>query len=160
MLGKVAKKLRFLGFDTLYFANMDDNKILEMNFDKQRIILTSDRQLYTRSLKLYIPCLLINRENDLENLIIIMKESDIRHIFLVPNEYTRCTICNGLLDIITKSSSMKIYALPKNVLESNETFFNCVNCKKLYWNGTHVKEINKLIHEINKKIKDKKNIII
>ena len=91
MLGKVAKKLRFLGFDTLYFANMDDNKILEINFDKQRIILTSDRQLYTRSLKLYIPCLLIIRENELENLIIIMKESDIRNIFLVPNEYTRCT---------------------------------------------------------------------
>ena len=156
MLGKIAKKLRFLGFDTLYFANMDDNKILEMNFDKQRIILTSDRQLYTRSLKLYIPCLLIILENELENLIIIMKEFDIRNIFLVPNKYTRCTICNGLLDTIAKSSSMKICGLPKNVLENNETFFRCVNCKKLYWSGTHVKEINKLVHEINKKIKDKK----
>ncbi len=113
MLGKIAKKLRFLGFDALYFANTDDTKILEMNFDKQRIILTSDRQLYARSLKLNIPCLLIILENELENLIIIMKEYDISYLFLVPNEYTRCTICNGLLETITKSSSSKICNLPK-----------------------------------------------
>ncbi len=44
----------------------------------------------------------------------------------------------------------------KKVLESNETFFKCINCKKVYWNGTHVKEINKLVDEINKKIRDNK----
>ena len=52
MLGKIAKKLRIFGFDTEYLANTDDNTIIKMNFDKKRIILTKDRQLYTRISKI------------------------------------------------------------------------------------------------------------
>lgn len=155
MLGKIAKKLRIFGFDTEYLANTDDNTIIKMNLDKKRIILTKDRQLYTRSLKLNIPCLLITVENELENLITIMKEYNIKYIFPITNKYTRCTLCNEVLEIVTKSSTSVIYNVPKKVLENIDTYFKCVKCQRIYWNGTHIKEINKLVDEINKKISNK-----
>ena len=36
MLGKIAKKLRMFGFDTLYFADTDDNAIINICLDEKR----------------------------------------------------------------------------------------------------------------------------
>ena len=76
MLGKIAKKLRMFGFDTLYFADTDDNAIINICMDEKRVFLTKDRELYKRSLKANIPCFLIDLENELESLIAIMKECE------------------------------------------------------------------------------------
>ncbi len=152
MLGKIAKKLRIFGFDTEYLANTDDNTIIKINFDKKRIILTKDRQLYTRSLSLNIPCFLITLENESENLITIMKEYNIEFIFHITNKYTRCTLCNGALETVTKSSPTVLNNVPQKVLEYVDNFYKCVICQRIYWNGTHVNEINKLVDRINKNI--------
>ncbi len=153
MLGKIAKKLRIFGFDTEYLANTDDNTIIKMCHDKRRTILTKDRQLYARSLKLNIPCILITLENELESLITIMKEYHVNYIFPVTNKFTRCTLCNGTLDTVLESLLM-LNDVPKKVLDSTDVFYKCSNCQKIYWNGTHIKEINHLIDEINKEIKE------
>lgn len=152
MLGKIAKKLRIFGFDTKFLANTDDNIIIKMCLDKREALLTKDKQLYARSLKLNIPCFLIIFENELDNLINIMNEFNISYIFLIPNKYTRCTLCNGALETVMKSL-LKEDAVPKKVFESIDAFFKCSYCQKIYWNGAHIKEINHLIDKINKKIR-------
>jgi len=43
MLGKIARKLRMFGFDTIYDPNIDDIDILATAKCKGRIVLTSDR---------------------------------------------------------------------------------------------------------------------
>ncbi|NWJ90898.1 hypothetical protein HX856_06690, partial [Marine Group I thaumarchaeote] len=45
MLGKLAKKLRLLGFDTFYSSSIADNKIIIMAKNEKRILLTKDRIL-------------------------------------------------------------------------------------------------------------------
>ncbi len=155
MLGKIAKKLRIFGFDTEYVVDTDDNTIIKINFDKKRIILTKDGELYSRSLRLNIPCFLITSENEPENLIAIMKEYDIDYIFPITNKQTRCTLCNGALGTVTKSSSFILYNVPKKVLENVNSFYKCISCLRIYWNGTHIKEINKLVDKINKNISEK-----
>jgi uncharacterized protein len=151
MLGKIAKKLRFFGFDTLFLADTEDGTIIEICLNENRVFLTKDRELYKRSRKANIPSFLIDSENELESLIAIMKGCNIRHIFRVPNENTRCTLCNGALETVT-NSSLLADAVPKKVFESINIFFKCTNCQKIYWSGKHVKEINCLVDEINKKI--------
>src|SRR5919112_1599900 len=148
MLGKIAKKLRIFGFDTEYLDDIDDNEIINRYIDGKRIILTKDRRLYNRAIKLNVPCFSISGENELENLITIMKGSDINYVFPVPNESTRCSLCNRTLDKIQKASVEDI--VPKKVFESTRLFFKCSNCQKIFWDGKHIKEINHLIHEINK----------
>jgi uncharacterized protein with PIN domain len=151
MLGKIAKKLRIFGFDTLYLADTDDDAIIKICSNGKRVFLTKDRELYRRSRKANIPCFLIHLENELESLIAIMKEYDIGYILHVPNENTRCTMCNGDLETVTNSSPLAD-AVPKKVFESITIFFKCIDCQKIYWSGKHVKEINRLVDEINKKI--------
>jgi uncharacterized protein len=151
MLGNIAKKLRIFGFDTLYLANTDDGAIIEICLNENRVFLTKDRELYKRSRKANIPSFLIYSENELESLIAIMKECNIRYVLHVPNENTRCTLCNGALETVSDPSPLAD-AVPKKVFESIDMFFKCTNCQKIYWSGKHVKEINCLVDEINKKL--------
>jgi uncharacterized protein with PIN domain len=80
-----------------------------------------------------------------------MKECNISYVLRVPNENTRCTLCNGALETVTHSLPLADI-VPKKVFESINIFFKCTNCQKIYWSGKHVKEINYLVDEINKKI--------
>jgi uncharacterized protein with PIN domain len=152
MLGKIAKKLRIFGFDTEYLPNTDDNTLINRSINNKRTILTKDRELYARSQKMNVPCLLITLENEFENLIIIMREFNINNIFSVTNKYTRCTLCNGALEKVVKSSLIRSY-IPQKVFDNTEIYFKCSFCKKIYWNGTHIQEINQLIDNINRKIR-------
>ena len=150
MLGKIAKKLRIFGFDTEYLANTDDNEIINRCSDRKRIILTRDKQLYKRLAKLNIPSIPITSDNELETLIIIMKESNVHYVLSVPNENTRCSLCNGTLDKAQKPSLAGI--VPKKVFENASVFFKCSSCKRVYWDGKHTKELNHVICKINKEI--------
>lgn len=155
MLGKIAKKLRIFGFDTEYFVNIEDNILIKKGSDENRKILTKDKILYKRCTKQKISCILIASENEIDNLIYVMKENQIDHIFPVTNNFTRCTVCNGQLSKTPKSQiRLTKNKIQKKVLENNDIFFNCSSCQKVYWNGTHIQQINKLIIEINKEIKN------
>jgi uncharacterized protein with PIN domain len=45
MLGNLAKKLRILGYDSMYFPSIEDAKLILIAKNKKRIILTKDEQL-------------------------------------------------------------------------------------------------------------------
>ena len=57
----------------------------------------------------------------------------------------------GILETVS-DSSLLANVVPRKVFESIDIFFKCINCQKIYWSGKHVKEINFLVDEINKKI--------
>ena len=48
MLGKLSKWLRILGFDTLYYRNKEDDKLLELAMKEDRQILTRKTSLKAR----------------------------------------------------------------------------------------------------------------
>ncbi len=154
MLGKLAKKLRIFGFDTIYLPNIDDGNLIEFAIDTKRILLTKDKELYKRTLKIKIPCHLLTFENELDNIISILKRYGIKSIHLVTNDNTRCTICNGEIESIKRETlSSTIDAnIPKKVLDNNSIFYKCTMCKKIYWNGTHILKLNTLIDKINNKL--------
>ena len=56
-LGRLAKLLRMLGFDTLYRNNYDDRSLSRLSSDEHRIILTRDRELLKRSIITHGYCL-------------------------------------------------------------------------------------------------------
>jgi uncharacterized protein with PIN domain len=154
MLGKLARKLRIFGFDTVYLSDIDDENIIKLAIHTKRNLLTKDKQLYKRSLKLYIPCLLITFENESDNLISILKRYGIKFVYSVTNDFTRCTMCNGEIKSIKRDilpSTLK-ENIPKKVIENNSIFYKCTKCEKIYWNGTHIQELNILIDKINSKL--------
>jgi uncharacterized protein with PIN domain len=154
MLGKLARKLRIFGFDTVYLSNIDDNHLIKLAINTKRNMLTKDKELFVRSLRLDIPCYLLISENELDNFISIFKKYKIKFICPITNDFTRCTICNSKIQSIKKdelSLTLKEY-IPKKVFDNNNKFYFCKRCSKIYWNGTHIQELNKLIDIINCKL--------
>ncbi len=149
MLGKIAKKLRILGFDTIYISsNTNDREILELLMKTKRILLTSDKELFHMSKHYQCNSIFINKNTEFENLITIFRNLEIKVIDTLLS-YNRCSICNNKLEFIEDVNLVKneIY---HRVIKNNNEFYKCKRCNKLYWHGSHIKNIILLIEKINK----------
>jgi len=150
MLGKIARKLRIFGFDTVYDPNIDDMDILNSSKYYGRIVLTNDRALVRRCKKKGIDTILLNNVTELENLVTIFESLDIEYVSSQNLPYL-CTRCNGVLDTIIDKNSIK-NQIPDRLLHSKNIFFKCSKCNKVYWIGSHIERISCLIKEINTKL--------
>ena len=147
MLGNVAKKLRLLGYDSKYLSNIDDSKLIETSKDENRIIITKDHELHNRARKYDVSSVLITKENEIEQFLEILDKTNLK-LSGISGDIARCPKCNSLTHPIEKSKILE--QIPKGVLENNEQFWKCENCKKLYWEGTHIKNLQDFFKKIKK----------
>jgi uncharacterized protein with PIN domain len=138
MLGKVAKWLRILGFDTLYIRLANQNE-LDAYAGQGFLVITRNQKWCGRS-RVFCP-----RANDpVEQLreIIAAVSIDRDEIRLL----TRCVLCNRLLQTIQKDRAFGL--VPDYVFETNAVFFKCPACQKIYWPGSHPKRITARLHSV------------
>lgn len=150
MLGKIARKLRIFGFDTIYDPNLDDMDILNSSKYYGRIVLTNDRILFRRCMKKGIDTIHLDNRTELENLVTIFRSLDIESISS-QNLPHLCTYCNGTLDTIIDKNSIKDQ-IPDRLLHSKDIFYKCSLCNKIYWIGSHMERLASLIRDINTKL--------
>ena len=142
MLGTLAKKLRMLGIDTSYHNNITEESLLAAALKENRIALTR-KTAFPISNKA-IPVLLIldnNPKNQLRQTVSHFKIN--RNII---NPFSRCISCN-----IELSSLKKDFAEGKvadYVFNTTDTFTTCLSCEKIYWPGTHLQNMKRLINDI------------
>ncbi|MCK5101281.1 MAG: Mut7-C ubiquitin/RNAse domain-containing protein, partial [Cyclobacteriaceae bacterium] len=144
-LGKLAKYLRLLGFDTLYFNNLDDPEIIEIAKAKNRIILTRDLGILKNNKVTHGYWL--RSQDSKEQLKEVIQRFDLKNKL---NLFSRCTICNGDISKIDKSL-IKNQIHIKTFNEFN-TFYQCKNCKKIYWKGSHYERMLEMIDGLVKSI--------
>jgi uncharacterized protein with PIN domain len=137
-LGKMAKYFRMLGFDSLYETDYDDDTIMKISVDEERIILTRDK-LLLRNNKINHG-LWVRSTDPLEQAAEIIKRLSLQK---KAAPFTRCLECNGLLSEVAKE---KITArLPERTIRYFEKFLQCRSCGKVYWEGSHFERMKKLI---------------
>ncbi|MEA2066259.1 MAG: Mut7-C RNAse domain-containing protein [Thermotogota bacterium] len=137
MLGRLAKKLRMLGIDTMYYNIIEEGEIIEIVVKEKRVLLTRDSELHSRCMKKGLESFLLKSN---------YWDSQLRAVFHrfinrsdQINFLTRCSHCNSLLESV---SYKKIkYEVPEYVLFTNDQFLKCYGCGQLYWKGSHVKNI-------------------
>jgi uncharacterized protein len=152
MLGSVARKLRIFGFDTLYLRHFNDDDVLKIGVVQGRIILTCDRELFRRIIKAGAHGALLKGSDDLEDIAHVLSKYKISSIgFSTLN--SRCSICNGLIIRGRDISDIKRH-LPSKVIKWHDEFFQCTNCNKVYWEGSHIIRIRALARELNIKLKE------
>jgi uncharacterized protein len=152
MLGSIARKLRIFGFDTVYVSHTHDDEILKIGIAENRIILTCDKELFKRTLKREAHSVLLQGSDDFRDIVHILSKCGIASLTFHTID-SRCAICNGLL--IRKKPSDVIKDVHSNVLKRHRQFFKCTDCKKIYWQGSHLIHLQqtvKLINEILCKI--------
>ena len=145
MLGNVARKLQLLGYDTEYYSDIKDLKLLEQAKNQQRIIISKDHDLIARAKKQNTQSIYVTKEDEIEQFLEILE-----HVSLELNEITgdtaRCTKCNSTTTQIDKSKVAD--KIPEKVLEFNEKFWKCDNCNQIYWEGTHIKKLQEFLQKI------------
>lgn len=160
MLGSIARKLRFLGFDTFYIAHAHDNEILKMGIEQDRVILTGDKELFKRIVKVGARGVLVGgRPSELEDLVDIFTKSGIKSIDM-KGIGSRCSVCNSLLEkrtshqVKNKNNNNNNYhddaqVVPDRVLASHNQFFQCITCGKVYWEGSHLQRTRALARRLD-----------
>ena len=152
MLGSVARKLRFFGFDTLYVVNSPDDEIISFGINHDRYILTCDKDMYRRIVNAGAQGTLLKGSNDLE---------DISHTFLsygtLLGQYmdvnSRCSVCNGLL--AERSHAEIAEKINIEIINRHKRFFQCKRCYKVYWQGSHYIYLMELSTRIDSLIRER-----
>ena len=140
MLGKSAKYLRMLGYDTRYPVPNNDIKILKIAADENRVIITRSHKLFKKATN-QIRIILIESNQFQDNFRTIIKNSPIT--FSKDQLFQRCLECNTLLQMIDKSSIKD--KIPPKVKKYCNKFTHCPNCQKIYWRGGHTERMLKKV---------------
>ena len=154
MLGNIAKKLRIMGFDTEFWLTANDDFLINKCMNEPKLLVTRDRGLYLKISKMGKKCLLLLDNDEVRDLVFILEDCGIKYVEPVPNVNTRCTICNGILNKIDKT--MVSNPIPEKVYKSISNIYRCSKCLKIYWDGTHVQNINLFIGNINNLLRKRK----
>jgi uncharacterized protein len=156
MLGSIARKLRIFGFDTLYNAQTHDDEILKIGIEQNRVIVTADKELFRRIVKIGARGVLVSGgASELEDLVHILRKSGIKTVG-IDGIGSRCSVCNGsleerTLDHVKKNddSNNENVVLPDRVMACYNQFFQCTACGKVYWQGSHLKRITTLVRNLD-----------
>jgi uncharacterized protein with PIN domain/sulfur carrier protein ThiS len=142
-LGKLARYLRILGFDTAYQNDYDDEELAEISHSQNRILLTRDRRLLMRNLVQHGYCVraLEPRQQVLEVIQRFKLKDDV-----IP--FQRCPHCNTLLESVSKAEVLE--RLEPLTRRHFEEFHICPNCRQVYWKGSHYE---RMLTFIDKEIK-------
>jgi len=128
MLGRLAKWLRVLGYDTTYFPHLDDDQLVRLARAEGRLLLTRDRGLAQRR---GLQCLLIESDHLEEQLGQVLAEPTLTE----EHSFSRCPVCNTPLQKVKKPELEG--RVPPHIFRTHKDFSLCPNCDKIYWPGTH-----------------------
>ncbi len=144
-LGTLARRLRLLGFDTLYQNDYRDSNIVEIAALEKRIILTRDRGILKNKAVTHGYWL---RASDPNRQI----EEVIRRFHLSSRiePFCRCLLCNGLIQSVTKQDILE--KLPERTASFYHEFYQCAQCGKVYWKGSHYKKMESLIDKVKQAV--------
>lgn len=148
MLGNLAKKLRLLGFDSLYSSSIEDDDLLKVAKSENRVIVTMDEELANKAKKHEIMTISITNQNEIDQFFQINEKIKLGKC-IVSGNTTRCPVCNGKIKHIEKKDVLN--KVPVGVFENMNDFWICNKCEKIYWEGTHIKNLQKFTSELNEK---------
>ncbi len=143
-LGKTAKNLRMLGFDTVYENDLDDPEIIEIAMRENRIILTRDRELLKNSKVTHGYWVRSNKsKKQVEE---IVNRFD---LYAQVKPFFRCVSCNGLIEKVDKEAILD--RLEPKTRKYYDEFYTCTGCRKIYWKGSHFEQMKQKIRELVEK---------
>ncbi len=140
-LGKLARLLRMLGFDTLYRNDYEDPEIIEIALRDHRIILTRDLGILKQ--RAVTHGYYIRSKKPLE------QAREVIHRFDLADQVTpfaRCMACNSPLVEVTKESVRA--RIPAKTARYYDRFYTCPTCDKVYWRGSHYERMKEKIARI------------
>jgi uncharacterized protein len=130
MVGKLARWLRILGYDTVYLPQLSPEGVMREGRRQSRLILTRDTRLLRR--KDAPPFVFVQSDRFREQL---QQVVDTLHLDPLRALFTRCAECNRTLEEVTKDQVRG--RVPEYVWQTQNEFRRCPGCRRVYWGATH-----------------------
>lgn len=134
MLGKLAVRLRMLGFDATFYGDSADSFLLRKSREEDRTILTRDEGLIKvrGANAFFVPGTKLT-----DQVREVIERFGLK--VLPENMFSRCSVCNEpLRDLRKEEVKGKV---PPAVYKLFDEFAYCNKCDKYYWKGTHYEKI-------------------
>ena len=134
MLGRLAKMLRLLGYDTLYANDMTPAQLLGMARSGDRVLLTRGETA--------------QRFPHLDKVLSLKSEYPPEQVREVVERlgldtcsglWTRCTLCNAPIERVEKAGVEAL--VEAKIFRLYNEFYRCAGCGHVYWRGSHVDRI-------------------
>jgi uncharacterized protein with PIN domain len=141
MLGRLARWLRLLGFDSTWEADVPDERLVRQALADERWILTRDRALPVewRVPRVY----LVAAEQPFEQLREVVRAFGLGPLV---RAFARCSRCNAALAPLAAEETAA--RVPLRVRERHARFLACPACGRVYWEGTHVERMRRLLERV------------
>lgn len=140
-LGRLARWLRLLGFDSAYAPEAEDKDLASRAACEGRILLTRDRQLLKRRLVTHGYC--IRSQAPIEQAVEVLRRFDLT---ARAAPLTRCLRCNGRLASVSLEDAGD--RMPEGLRGSALRVVECLDCRQVYWAGTHYPRLAGLVHSL------------
>ena len=149
-LGKLVRKLRMLGFDSLYRNDYTDADVVRVASAEKRIILTRDIGLL--KIGKVERGYWVRAQTSKKQLVEVLDRFD---LYSKIRPFRRCMRCNGVIRRVDKSEvEGELQLLTKRYY--NE-FYRCSSCGAIYWKGSHYEKMVSTIEELKRMSKLKES---
>lgn len=140
-LGKLAAYLRILGFDALYRNDYQDDELVRVALDEDRILLTRDRRLLMRRAIKYGYC--VRSLNPKSQVAEVVNRFG---LFEYIRPFRRCLRCNHPLQPVSKEEILpRLEPLTRAYYDD---FHICPACDQVFWKGSHYERMMKLVEQV------------
>lgn len=150
MLGKLAKWLKILGFEAHFFSAIKDAQLLSFTQKKGGVLLTRDTRLIEESRGLQT--LFIASEKWREQVVQVLDAFD---LWEEVRPYSRCIECNLELKNLPKKRAKNL--VTSFVYANADSFALCPRCERVFWQGSHFKDMEFKVRELFQKGQKNKN---
>ncbi len=141
-VGKLAKFLLRIGFDTRWSNRFTDSEIAEIANNEKRIVLTRDTTLLKRNKIQYA------KRIQASDPYLQLKEV-LEFFGLTQNSFdflSRCTFCNILLEPVDKNKILD--RLEPKTKKYYTEFKRCRNCDRIFWKGSHHEDMKARFNDL------------
>lgn len=145
-VGRLAKWLRVLGYDTLFDPQLEDAGLLRVAAEEHRVLLTKDSGILHRRVVASgrVRTLWVRSDNPWEQLHQVVEELQLSG----DAEFSRCIICNEPLTPVGRERVQQ--RVPPYVYRAHKEFMECSACRRIYWRGTHWKNMQAELAQIKR----------
>lgn len=133
-VGKLAKWLRIMGYDALFFNGSNDSRMVAIALAEERVILTRDTQIMKRRVVTSgrLKAIFIQGDKPERQMHQVIDSLHLDHRF---KPFTICLECNQPL--MEKSKQEVKDLVPPYVFQTQNQYMECPSCHRIYWRGTH-----------------------
>lgn len=144
---KLGRLLILLGFDVACYPSYPDKVIADIAGTENRIVLTRDTDLLKRNKIVFARR--IRADLPYDQLVETIRFFGLEKLI---SFFSRCTACNIKLETVAKKEV--VHLLEPKTKRYFHTFFQCPQCKNIFWKGSHYDNIIQKISSIGISIND------